>query len=107
MALSETLEAGLRYLGRERPMPAGLGLPTPVPPRGEGAPPIIEHEDEAEDRAEPSSEAEDDRRWSRMTLQVSCRERKCSRVSQPPPTRIITCFSFRSCEDGRRDGTSE
>lgn len=96
MALRETLDAGLRYLGRERPIPACVALPPAFEPRGDGVPPIREQGDWDEGECEPSSEADDERRLRRMTLQVSWRDRKCSRVSQPPPTRIMTCFSLSS-----------
>ncbi|KAL3210459.1 hypothetical protein MRX96_008704 [Rhipicephalus microplus] len=97
MALRDTLDAGLRYLGRERPIPAGVEFPE-LEPRGDGVPLRREQVDPEEGECEPSSEALEDRRFSRMTLQVSCRDRKCSRVSQPPPTRIMTCFSLSSCD---------
>ncbi|KAL1437673.1 hypothetical protein MTO96_048701 [Rhipicephalus appendiculatus] len=76
MALSDTLDAGLRYLGRDRPMPAGVEFPE-LEPRGDGVPLRREQVDPEEGECEPSSEAVEDRRFSRMTLQVSCRDRKC------------------------------
>ena len=41
-------------------------------------------------------------RPSTRTWHGSCRSRKCSKVSQPPPTRTIMCRPFRSCKNNTK-----